>query len=155
MNINIITVGSKMPEWVEVGSADYLARLKNYCKINLITLNLATRNKNTNPEESKKIEGQSILAKINNSDHVIALDSRGTQHSSESLAEYVDKLQTMPKNICIIIGGPDGLSTECLQRANDQISLSKLTLPHPLVRIVLVEQLYRAFTILKHLPYHK
>jgi len=155
MNINIITIGSKMPEWVETGSADYLTRLKNYCKINLVTLNLAVRNKNTNPEESKKIEGNTLLAKINDADYVIALDSRGAQHSSEGFAEYIDKLQLINKNICILIGGPDGLSNECLQRANDKISLSKLTLPHPLVRIVLVEQLYRAFTILKHLPYHK
>ena len=144
-----------MPDWVDTASYEYFNRLKSYCKIQITTLPLAHRSKNTNPQESKKLEGQSMLAKISPGDHVVALDAKGKQLCSENFAEFIDKLKGHAKNIHILIGGPDGLSPECLARANDQISLSKLTLPHPIVRIVLAEQLYRAFTILNNHPYHK
>lgn len=155
MNINIIAIGPKMPNWVDLAYIDYSTRLKSYCKINLITLPLS---KNKNNLININLEGQSILAKTNKSDHIIALDSRGKQLSSEDFAQYINNLKINSvnyKNISILIGGPEGLSQECLDRANDKISLSKLTLPHPIVRIVLVEQLYRAFSILSNHPYHK
>jgi 23S rRNA (pseudouridine1915-N3)-methyltransferase len=154
MQINIIAIGNKMPNWVDVAYTEYTNRLKNHCKINLIALPLTKQNKNI----AKILEGQQILAKTNSSDYVIALDSHGKQYDSDSFAEYINKLKINSqntKNISIIIGGPNGLSDQCLERANDKISLSKLTLPHPIVRVVLAEQLYRAFMILSGHPYHK
>jgi len=155
MNINIITIGTKMSDWVNTGYFDYANRLKSYCKLNLITLPLATRSQNTNPQVSKKIEGEMILDKLAENDYVIALDSKGKQFTSEDFAQYLNKLKLIAKNINILIGGPDGLSKECLLRADDKISLSNFTLPHPLVRIVLAEQLFRGFAILNNHPYHK
>ncbi len=155
MNITITAVGTKMPNWVETAYNDYATRLKHYCKLNLVTLPLAKRTKNTNLNDAKKQEGKALLERISLNDHVILLDSGGKQYTSDDFAKYINNLKLHAKNINIMIGGPDGFWEECYNKASDNISLSKLTLPHPIVRVVLLEQLYRAFTILNHHPYHK
>ncbi|MBP9722086.1 MAG: 23S rRNA (pseudouridine(1915)-N(3))-methyltransferase RlmH [Gammaproteobacteria bacterium] len=155
MNINIITIGTKMPDWVDSAYSEYAQRLQSFCRLNLITLPLGKRTKTSNPEDAKKQESKAILDKLTQSDYLVLLDSRGRQFSSEGFAEYINNLRVTSKNIYLVIGGPDGFATDCYHRANDQISLSKLTLPHPIARVVLTEQLYRAFAILNHHPYHK
>lgn len=144
-----------MPDWVNEGFQEYSKRLSKYCKFKLIELPLATRSKNTSIEQVKNIESEALLSRIKTEEHVIALDLSGARYSTEQFAEYISKLSLVTSNISLLIGGPDGMNAECLVRANSKISLSTLTLPHPLVRIIIAEQLYRALSFLENHPYHK
>lgn len=155
LKINIISIGNKMPDWVNTGFKDYAKRLSKFSQLALIELPVAHRSKNNRLEQCKHAESLQIASKIKPSDYVIALDIHGKQHSTEDLAQYLDKLSLENSSISIIIGGPDGLDYSCFNRIDDKISLSKLTLPHPMVRVILAEQLYRTFSILNNHPYHK
>lgn len=155
INISIIAVGTKMDTWVTDGYHEYAKRLNKYCRLTLQEVSITKRNKSTNPEHAKQIESNLIIEKIKPSDYVIALDIYSKQYTTEELASHLNKLSLKTSSISFIIGGPDGMSQDCLSKAHDKISLSKLTLPHPLVRIVLVEQLYRAYSLLDNHPYHK
>jgi len=118
-------------------------------------LSLAKRSKTTNVDSLKEKEAEQMLSCLPQSNHVVALDVLGKSLSTESLAEKLNQWQMLGKDVSILIGGPDGLHQSCLERANESVSLSKLTLPHPLVRIMIAEQLYRAWTITQNHPYHK
>ena len=155
MKISILAVGKKMPSWVDAGYKEYAKRLPRELSPVLIELPLAQRAKNASLEKLKQEEGESLLAAVATNNHVVALDVLGKSLSTESLAKNIASWQMEGKDISIMIGGPDGLAPECLQRANERWSLSAMTLPHPLVRIVLIEQLYRAWSILSNHPYHK
>lgn len=144
-----------MPAWVEQGFKEYAKRLPREFSFMLTELPLAQRAKNASVEKLKKNEGEQLLAGIPSGNRIVALDVLGKSFSTEALAEKISEWQMDSQDVSILIGGPDGLSPECLAAANESWSLSALTLPHPLVRIVLVEQLYRAWTILKNHPYHK
>ena len=157
MKIHIIAVGTKMPAWVKEGYSDYARRLPKEFVPVLSELPLSNRSKKANIQVAKKNEGQSILAALKDLGrcHVVALDVLGRTLSTESLAAKLENTRDQGQNLCLLIGGPDGLTQECLQAADELWSLSALTLPHPLVRVVLIEQLYRAWTILQNHPYHK
>jgi len=155
MRISIVTVGKKMPAWVDEGVQEYHRRMPRELKIDWKTLPLAARGKNTRPAQHREQEGEQILKTIPEGDRVIALDVRGKSLSTELLAESLKQWQMSGDNYSLLIGGPDGLSDACLQRAERRWSLSALTLPHPLVRILLSEQLYRAWTITVNHPYHR
>lgn len=144
-----------MPDWVTSGYNEYAKRLSKYCKLSLIELPIAKRSKTTSIEQAKKSESITILEKINPQDYVIALEINGKTLTTEDLAERIEKISLENSSVVFLIGGPDGLDKDCVDRANSKISLSKLTLPHPLVRIVLAEQLYRAYSVLNKHPYHK
>lgn len=144
-----------MPQWVEAGFQEYKKRLPREWKCQCTEIAIAKRGKTASVEGLKKQEGEQILAQISSSTHVVALDVLGKAVSTPQLSERLTQWQMNGKDVCILIGGPDGLSPACLERADEKLSLSKLTLPHPLVRIVLAEQLYRAWTILQNHPYHK
>ena len=144
-----------MPAWVVQGYEEYAKRMPKELLPRLIEQPLATRSKSTNVTKVKYAEGQQMLSVIDKSDHVVALDVLGKSISTPGLAKKMESWQMDGVNISILIGGPDGLAPECLARANEKWSLSALTLPHPLVRVVLIEQLYRAWTILQNHPYHK
>ena len=144
-----------MPTWVTTGYNEYATRLSKYCKINLIELPLATARKNNNPNVAKKLESDQIIARLNKQDYIIALDLNGKEYPTEKFSEYLNNLSIKTHAVTLLIGGPDGLSDECLSLAKDKIALSQFTLPHPLVRVILVEQLYRAFSLLNNHPYHK
>lgn len=144
-----------MPRWVQEGYDEYEKRMPKELSPLLKELALANRGKNFNPEEAKKTEGKVILAAIPTGTRVIALDVKGRHLSTEQLSSKMEGWQLDGHDVAIVIGGPDGLSQECLKRADEKWSLSDLTLPHPVVRIVLIEQLYRAWTILQNHPYHK
>ena len=144
-----------MPAWVQEGYREYEKRLPRELKPVLNELALAPRSKNTTADEAKKIEAEYILSAIDPRSTVIALDLTGKFLSTQKLSTEMAHWQMEGKDVSILIGGPDGFAPEVLQRANVRWSLSDLTLPHPLVRIVLIEQLYRAWTILQNHPYHK
>lgn len=144
-----------MPDWVEAGCHEYLKRLPSELNVEIIELPLGQRGKGADINRAIQREGESMLKAIGEHDHVIALDVLGKAWSTEQLADKLQQWQLSGDNFSLLIGGPDGLSKECLQRANSKWSLSALTLPHPLVRILLAEQLYRAGTINSGHPYHR
>lgn len=155
MRFKIIAVGTKMPSWVEEGYKDYAKRLPRDFTVEMVELALGPRGKNASLAKAIAKEGEQMLAAIPKGDKVIALDVLGKPWSTEKLASNLANWSMENSNYSLLIGGPDGLAPECLARADAKWSMSALTLPHPLVRIVLIEQLYRAWSILKNHPYHK
>lgn len=158
MRIRIIAVGTKMPDWVEQGYAEYAKRMPRDVTVEMLELPLAQRGKNTDIATAMAKEGEAMLAAIEKGgkgEQVIALDVKGKLWSTEQLAENLASWKMSGFNYCLLIGGPDGLAPECLAMASVKWSLSPLTLPHPLVRILVIEQLYRACSILQNHPYHK
>ena len=154
MKLKFLAVGTRMPQWVETGFNEYHKRMPAELKLETIEIPLSSKGKGSaNP--SKESQGQAILKHISKQDRVVALDVLGKSMSTESLATQLANWQMNGQDICLLIGGPDGLSAECLQRADTKWSLSDLTLPHPLVRVLLMEQLYRAWTINQNHPYHR
>tara|TARA_B110000444_G_C18649859_1_gene505520 strand:- start:381 stop:815 length:435 start_codon:yes stop_codon:yes gene_type:complete len=144
-----------MPSWVENATTEYLKRMPPELKIELIEIPMAKRGRDNNTEVACQKEGEQILAVIPPRDHVIALTINGKSWDTPGLAEQLEKWKMSGMDYSLLIGGPDGLHSCCLQRAQQHWSISALTLPHPLVRVVLVEQLYRAWTILNNHPYHR
>jgi 23S rRNA (pseudouridine1915-N3)-methyltransferase len=155
MHIRLIAVGTKMPAWVDEGIDEYHKRLPHEMKIDLKEIPLGKRGKGADIQRAIQSEGQQMLAAIGQGDTVVALDVKGKAWSTETLAMELQRWQLEGNNISLLVGGPDGLAPECLARADRKWSLSALTLPHPLVRIVLAEQLYRAWTINSNHPYHR
>lgn len=155
MRVKIIAVGTKMPRWVEEGYGDYAKRLPRDFAVEVVELPLGPRGKNASIQKAISKEGEQMLAAIPPGDRVLALDVKGKPWSTEQLADKLANWRMEGDNYSLLIGGPDGLAPECLARADAKWSLSALTLPHPLVRILVIEQLYRAWTILQNHPYHK
>lgn len=144
-----------MPDWVQAGYSEYAKRLPRECALELKEIPLATRGKNADITRAIEKESEAMLAAVPTQERVIALDVLGKPQTTETLAEALRNWQMEGGNTSFLIGGPDGLSTDCLNRATQRWSLSGLTLPHPLVRIVLAEQLYRAWSLLNNHPYHR
>ena len=144
-----------MPTWVEQAVLDYGLRMPRELKLQWREIPLAKRGKDNNAEALCRREGEQILKAIPAGDQVIALDVKGVSWSTEQLAQKLGDWQMSGNNFSLLIGGPDGLSSEVLQSATLRWSLSNLTLPHPLVRVLLAEQLYRAWTITVNHPYHR
>ncbi|MFK5913290.1 MAG: 23S rRNA (pseudouridine(1915)-N(3))-methyltransferase RlmH [Woeseiaceae bacterium] len=155
MLIHLIAVGTRMPAWVEEGFNEYAKRMPPESKIKLVEIPAGKRGKNSDIKRLTEQEGKKMLAAIPKSSRIVVLDVLGKSCSTEDLAQELKTWQASGQDIALLIGGPEGLAPECLKSADQKISLSKLTLPHPLVRVVLAEQLYRASTILKGHPYHK
>lgn len=155
MKILLVAVGSKMPAWVQAGCDEYSKRLPRDLAPQLVEIPLGVRSKSTAVQEAMRQEGETILAAVPPAYTMVALDVRGKSWSTEQLADNLARWRMEGHNLAFVIGGPDGFSPACLERAQVRWSLSDLTLPHPLVRIVLLEQLYRAWTILQNHPYHK
>jgi len=155
MRLSVIAVGTKMPAWVSQGVAEYGKRMPRELKLAWREIPLARRGRDANPQQLCSREGEQMLKAIPDGDRVVALDVQGKRISTEQLAEQLRAWQMSGDNYSLLIGGPDGLGPECLERAQLRWSLSDLTLPHPLVRILLAEQLYRAWTITVNHPYHR
>ena len=155
MRISVLAVGTRMPDWVNEGVAEYSRRLPRDLRLEWREIPLARRGMAGDVQQALAREGEQILKAIPDGDRVIALDVEGKALSTTELAAQLADWQMSGDNYSMLIGGPDGLSRACLARADRRWSLSRLTLPHPLVRILLAEQLYRAWTITVNHPYHR
>lgn len=159
MNIAIVSVGKLKEKYLKMGIEEYTKRLGSYAKIDLIEVpdEKAPENlSDADMEIVKKKEGERILAKIGPDTYVIALAIEGKMKSSEQLADDLQSLMTYGRSkIAFIIGGSLGLHEDVMKRSDEKLSFSKMTLPHQLMKLVLVEQVYRAFRIIKGEPYHK
>ncbi|WMS86562.1 23S rRNA (pseudouridine(1915)-N(3))-methyltransferase RlmH [Pleionea litopenaei] len=155
MIIRLIAVGQKMPSWVEAGYQEYARRMPRECRLELIEINAAKRGKQADIARIMAKEAEAISQAIQSSDWVVALDVEGKSWSTPQLAQQMTRWQDMGRNIALLVGGPEGLTPELRQQANQKWSLSGLTLPHPLVRIVVAEALYRAWTVTVNHPYHR
>lgn len=155
MKLTLLAVGTKMPAWVTDGYQEYAKRLPKECQLILKEITPARRGKSGHSQQWMEEEGERILAAIPTNHHVVALDVKGKPWSTEQLSQQMESWLSDGRDVSLLVGGPDGLGPRCLQRANQKWSLSALTLPHPLVRIVMAEQLYRAWTVLQNHPYHR
>ncbi len=155
MRISVIAVGTRMPAWVSQGIAEYAKRLPRELKPVWCEIPLARRGKDAAAQHWCAAEGEQILKAVPPGERVIALAVEGKRISTAQLAQQLAAWQMSGDNYSFLIGGPDGLSPACLARAEQCWSLSDLTLPHPLVRVLLAEQLYRAWTITVNHPYHR
>lgn len=155
MKIKLIAVGTRMPSWVNDGYEEYSRRMPAEFSLELIEVALGQRGKNADIDRIVKREGDQMLASVESSDYVVALEVNGRNWSTEKLAKQAEVWQMAGRNVVLLVGGPDGLSDACRARADQQWSLSPLTLPHPLVRVLLAEQLYRAWSITRNHPYHR
>ncbi len=144
-----------MPSWVQEGFAEYSKRLPHDCRIELVELPLGHRGKNQPIEKAIEKEGQAMLATMKPQNTCVALEVTGKSWSTEQLAKHMSDWRMSGQDVDLLVGGPNGLSAECTKKAQQKWSLSALTLPHPMVRILLAEQLYRAWTVLNNHPYHK
>lgn len=134
---------------------NYKNRLKFYIPFETEFIPDIKKSKSISEKEQKALEGKSILARLQNGDYLVLLDDKGKEYTSVSFAHYIEKkTHTVPKRIVFLIGGPYGFSDDVYNRANEKISLSKMTYTHQMVRLIFIEQLYRAMTILNNEPYH-
>lgn len=155
IRISIIAVGKRMPEWVETGVSEYKKRLSHEIPVNLIEVSPARRAKNSITQRLRQQEALAILDAVPAQSHIIALDETGKRQTTLQLSTRLQDWIDQGINISLIIGGADGLDESILVAAHERWSLSDYTLPHALVRVVVIEQLYRAWTILKNHPYHR
>jgi 23S rRNA (pseudouridine1915-N3)-methyltransferase len=155
MQIHLIAVGTRMPVWVTQGYEEYARRLPRECALRLVEIPLGRRSRTQSPAQAVEDEGRRMLASVPERARVVALDVGGRAWDTPALAERLREWLQSGRDTALLVGGPDGLSDGCLQCAERRWSLSALTLPHALVRVVLAEQLYRAWTIINGHPYHR
>jgi 23S rRNA (pseudouridine1915-N3)-methyltransferase len=155
MRVRLIAVGSRMPKWVREAYEDYITRLGPGLKITLTEIEPGARSAGRPPQRAMKTEGQRLLAAVRKDDYVVALDERGSEMSTRELAAWLGNRMQDGRDLAFLVGGPDGFVPEVLSRSDFKWSLSRLTFPHALVRVVLAEQLYRAHGVLTNHPYHR
>ncbi|MDD3517101.1 MAG: 23S rRNA (pseudouridine(1915)-N(3))-methyltransferase RlmH [Chromatiales bacterium] len=155
MKIHLVAVGERMPAWVEAGYREYANRLPPECALLLKEIPAGRRGRNADISRILKQEGERMLAAIPRDCHVVALEVTGQAWDTPALAAQLDRWMGAGRDVALLVGGPEGLDAACAQRANQRWSLSPLTFPHPLVRIVVAEQIYRAFSLLRGHPYHR
>jgi len=155
MQLTVAAIGQRMPTWVQTSWKEYARRFGRGVSLQLKELPLAKRAKNSDVEALRAREGEALLAAVPAGHRVIALDEKGRQWSTPELASQLETWMREEHGVCFLIGGPDGLPAICRKQANDVWALGRLTLPHPLVRTILAEQLYRAWTITQNHPYHR
>ena len=144
-----------MPAWVEQGYQEYARRLGSDCRLQLVEIPLGMRKRGSSNEQAKEDEGQRMLRRVTDGDRVVAMEVTGESLDTEGLARCLENWRRDGRNVAMLIGGPDGLSAACLQKAEFKLSLSALTLPHGMVRVLLAEQIYRAWSLLHNHPYHR
>lgn len=154
MNIHLLAVGKNMPSWVKAGYEEYAKRFPAHCRLQLHEIEASKRYKNNEPQ-AKEDEGKKITAAIPKGSLTIALDIHGKAWDTETLATQLNEWQMSGRDVSLIIGGPNGISADCLTLCHQKWSLSSLTFPHPLVRIIVAEQLYRAISLNQSHPYHR
>lgn len=155
MHIRLLAVGDRQPSWVNEAFGIYAERFPREWKFRLDTIATVRRRKNDKSRRAMTGEGEQILARLGATEQVVLLDEQGKQLSSQLLAARLKEWQSDGRDLCFVIGGPDGVSDNCRQRANFTWSLSQLTLPHGLARVLFAEQMFRAWSLQTGHPYHR
>ncbi len=154
MRLKVLAVSSRVPAWVREGWEDYAQRLSSGLRLQLTEIEPGPRTGRA-ATRAVEIEGERLLAALRSDDYVVALHERGTEHTTRELSSWLGRRMRDGRDVLFLIGGPDGLAAEVLARADFRWSLSRLTFPHALVRVLLAEQLYRAHGVLTNHPYHR
>jgi 23S rRNA (pseudouridine1915-N3)-methyltransferase len=155
MKCRLIAAGTRLPEWVNTGFREYQKRLRSPLVLELAEIPIATRRAGENPSRAIAREGANMLAAVGPKDYVVALEVSAQSMTTAELAAWLAERLRDARPLDLLIGGPDGLAPECRERADQSWSLSPLTLPHALVRVVVAEQIYRAMSLLGGHPYHR
>lgn len=155
MKLQLVAVGTKMPAWVTAGFQEYQRRFPRDLPLELVEIGAGKRGKNADIERILHKEGEQVLAAVSKSARIVTLDIPGRPWTTEQLSGELTRWQLDGRDVAILIGGPEGLSPACKAAAEQSWSLSPLTLPHPLVRVVAAESLYRAWSINNNHPYHR
>ena len=155
MHIQIIAVGNKMPNWVDTGIKAFLRRFNQDLTLSLKEVPASKRAKTANVATIVEEEGKRCLASVDKGNRLIALEVNGKTWSTADLKDRLNEWKMDGRNVSLLIGGPDGLSSECRSAAEQHWSLSALTLPHPMVRLIVTEAIYRAWSLSNNHPYHR
>jgi 23S rRNA (pseudouridine1915-N3)-methyltransferase len=155
MKCRLIAAGTRLPAWINSGFEEYQKRLRTPLVLELHEVSVATRRAGEDSHRAVQREGRDMLALLGKDDYVVSLEIAGKAYSTEQLGAWLTERLREARPLSLLIGGPDGLSAGCRERANQSWSLSPLTLPHGLARVVVVEQLYRAMSLLAGHPYHR
>jgi 23S rRNA (pseudouridine1915-N3)-methyltransferase len=155
MRIRVIAVGSRTPSWVRENCEDYAARLRSRLKLELLEIPAGTRGAPRDAPQAMRLEAQPMHVALRPQEFVVALDEQGDEFSTREFSAWLDARRHAGRDVAFLIGGPDGFADEVRARADFKLSLSRLTLPHALARVLLMEQLYRAQSLLDHHPYHR
>ena len=155
MRATLLAVGTGMPAWVEAGFGEYARRLSHWLPLELVEIAPGERGKGRDAQRAMEDEGRRLLAAIPRNAHVVLLDSGGRTYASERLAQRLEHWRMQGRDLAFLVGGPEGFAGAVREAAHEGWSLGPATLPHPLVRIVVAEQLYRAASIVAGHPYHR
>lgn len=155
MHLTVAAVGTRMPGWVQQAWQEYARRFPRGMTLQLKEIPLAKRSRNADISALQQAEGAALLAAVPQGHRIVALDEGGKQWSTLELAGQMENWMREEHGVCFLVGGPDGLPPACRSQASDVWSLGRLTLPHPMVRALLAEQLYRAWTVTQNHPYHR
>jgi 23S rRNA (pseudouridine1915-N3)-methyltransferase len=154
MRVSLIAVGQRMPAWIQQGFGEYAQRLQTRLPLNLVEVPAVKRGSG-DVTRAMEEEGRRLLSGVKPDHYVVALDERGKTRTSVELSQWLGRRLQEGRDLCFLVGGADGFAPPVLQRADERWSLSALTLPHALVRVVFAEQIYRAVTLLDGHPYHR
>ena len=155
MKCRVIAAGTRLPEWVNEGFREYQKRLRTPLVLDLVEIPVAARRAGEDPQRPMAREGERMLGVIGREDYVVALEVKAKSMTTEQLSAWLSERLREARPLALLIGGPDGLSDACRARADQSWSLSTLTLPHGLARVVVAEQIYRAMSMLAGHPYHR
>lgn len=155
MNIQITAIGNNLDSWVEQGIQSYLKRFNREFPVTIKALPAVKRHKNASIEQVIQQESQALLDAVPKNYRIVALDERGKQPTTRQFSQTIERWRGDGDNVALLIGGADGLSAACRQQAQETLALSSMTLPHALARLLLVEQVYRAWSLLQGMPYHR
>lgn len=155
MQFIVVAIGQRMPGWVQEAWSEYARRFPKPFSLDLREIPLKKRGRNADIDRFRAAEGQALLASVPSAFRIVSLDERGKQCTTLDLSGQMENWMREGQGVCFLVGGPDGLSRECRLQSHQVWSLGRLTLPHPLVRVILAEQLYRAWSITQNHPYHR
>lgn len=155
MKIYLLAIGARMPSWVEQGYKEYAKRMPRECELQLVEVSSKKRGKQAVTDRILAEEGKDLLAAAPRGSLIVALDVLGKPLSTEQLSSRMEQWMEGGRDVALLVGGPEGLHADCIAKADFRWSLSPLTFPHPLVRVIVSEQLYRAWTLLNNHPYHR
>lgn len=155
MKIQLIAVGQKMPDWVEQGFTEYQRRFSRDCHLELVAIPAGKRGRHADIARLTEQEGERMLAAVHKGNRIVTLEVNGKPWDTPALSRQLAKWQMDGRDVSLLVGGPEGLSDACCAAAEQRWSLSPLTLPHPMVRVIVAESLYRAWSLLNNHPYHR